>query len=373
MNRFYTILLSLFLALTLQAQEVQKDNTTEASLPTDVYAYYVVVTPGEKMSAILGHAAVRMSCPSQGLDYCFTIKTPEIKDEAIDMLFGRLRIGVVPEETEMFRQDYIKDGRGITEYRLNLTLDETRQLWQMLDEQVARGLYMNLDYVNNSCTQVSFENIYELLRVRSGMNIDQVIREAIPVKTRREAVLNYFDQSTWWGFLLHSCYSFYPDEEVSPRRLVVMPQDAAKVLMKAGVVAEETTVSSQQTTDNGQRTTGGWFTPLVASILFLLLCLLPIKQVDYVAVPLWGVLLLLFVALSIFAGSAGIGFNWLILALFPLTAPIGIIYMLFHMGDIYSLSQLLVVLAFFARALYIFHRNKEKLTININLKKQKDL
>ena len=373
MNRFYTILLSLFLALTLQAQEVQKDSTTEASLPTDVYAYYVVVTPGEKMSAILGHAAVRMSCPSQGLDYCFTIKTPEIKDEAIDMLFGRLRIGVVPEETEMFRQDYIKDGRGITEYRLNLTLDETRQLWQMLDEQVARGLYMNLDYVNNSCTQVSFENIYELLRVRSGMNIDQVIREAIPVKTRREAVLNYFDQSTWWGFLLHSCYSFYPDEEVSPRRLVVMPQDAAKVLKKAGVVAEETTVNRQQTTDNCQRTTGGWFTPLVASILFLLLCLLPFKQVDYVAVPLWGVLLLLFVALSIFAGSAGIGFNWLILALFPLTAPIGIIYMLFHTGDIYSLSQLLVVQAFFARALYIFHRNKEKLTININLKKQKDL
>ena len=366
MIRFYTILLSLFLTLTLQAQEEQKDSI-QASLPTDVYAYYVVVTPGEMMSSILGHAAVRMSCPSQGLDYCFTIKTPEIKDEAIDMLFSRLRIGVVPEETEMFRQDYIKDGRGITEYRLNFTLDETRQLWKMLDEQVARGLYMNLDYVNNSCTQVAFENIYELLRVRSDLNIDQVISESIPVKTRREAVLNYFDQSTWWGFLLHSCYSYYPDEEVSPRRLVVMPQDAAKVLSQAGMVSEETTVSPQQTIAQHV----GWFTPLVASILFLLLCLLPFKQVDYLAVPLWVVLLLLFVTLSIFAGSAGIGFNWLILAIFPLTAPVGIIYMLCHMGDIYSLSQLLVVLAFFVRTLYIFYRNKEMLTNYINSKKQK--
>ncbi|MBO7580592.1 MAG: DUF4105 domain-containing protein [Bacteroidaceae bacterium] len=369
MTRLLTILLSLFLTLTAQAQEGQKDSI-EASLPTDVYAYYVVVTPGEKMSAILGHAAVRVSCPSAGLDYCFTIKTPEIKDEAIDMLFGRLRIGVVPEETAMFRHDYIKDGRGITEYRLNLTLDETRQLWKMLDDQVARGLYMNLDYVNNSCTQVAFENIYELLRVRSGMNIDHIISQSIPVKTRREAVLNYFDQSTWWGFLLHSCYSYHPDEEVSPRRLVVMPQDAATVLYQAGMVSEETEIAKQESPSSSKN---GWFTPLVASILFLVLCLLPFKQIDYLAVPLWVVLMLLFVALSIFASSAGIGFNWLILALFPFTAPVGIVYMLCHMGDIYSLSQLLVVLAFFTRSIYMIYRNKEKLTINIHSKKQKDL
>ena len=369
MIRFYAIFLSLFLTLTLQAQDEQKDST-EVSLPTDVYAYYVVITPGEKMSAILGHAAVRMSCPSQGLDYCFTIKTPEVKDEAIDMLFGRLRIGVVPEETMLFRQDYMKEGRGITEYQLNLTLDETRQLWKMLDEQVSRGLYMNLDYVNNSCTQVSFENIYELLRVRSNMDIDKKILETIPVKTRREAVLNYFDQSTWWGFLLHSCYSYYPDEKVSPRRLVVMPQDAAMLLCKIGVVSEEVEIAPQKDSSSSDK---GWFTPLVASVLFFLLCLLPFRQVDYLAVPLWVLLQLLFVTLSIFASSAGIGFNGLIIALFPLTAPIGIIYMLFHMGDIYSLSQLLVVLAFFVRFVYILHRKKEMLTININSKKQKDL
>lgn len=358
MTRFYTILLSLFLALTLQAQDEQKDSI-EASLPTDVYAYFVVVTPGEKMTSVLGHAAVRMSCPSAGLDYCFTIKTPEIKDEALAMLFGHMRIGVVPEETEAFRQDYIQEGRGITEYRLNLTLEETRQLWKLLDDQVARGLYLDLDYVNNSCTQVAFENIYELLRVRSGLDIDHVISEAIPVRTRREAVLNYLDQSTWWGFMLHTCYSYYPDEEVSPRRLVVMPQDAGKVLYQAGVVTEETEIAKQQ---NPSSSNGGWFTPLVASILFLVLCLLPFKQVDYLAVPLWVVVMLLFVALSLFASSAGIGFNWLIVALFPLTAPIGIIYMLCHMGDIYSLSQLLFVLAFFARTIYIIYRKKRLFT-----------
>ena len=134
-------------------------------------------------------------------------------------------------------------------------------------------------------------------------------------------------------------------------------------------MSEETEIAKQESPSSKN----GWFTPLVASILFLVLCLLPFKQIDYLAVPLWGVLMLLFIALSIFASSAGIGFNWLILALFPLTAPAGIVYMLCHMGDIYSLSQLLVVLAFFTRSLYLIYRNKEKLTIIINSKKQKDL
>jgi hypothetical protein len=343
----------------MAAQEETAD-TTAASLPTDVSAHYVLVTPGETASSILGHAAIRMSCPSQGLDYCFTIKTPEIREEVIDMLFGHLRIGLVPEETSHFRQTYMKEGRGIIEYRLALSLDDTRRLWQQLDGQVARGLYLDLDYVNNSCTQVAIDQLYEQLRTRSDLQIDEVIRKTIPVQTRREAVLRYFDQSTWWGFLLHSCYSYYPDEKVSPRRLVVMPQDAAAVFREAGLVTEETVVAKQE--KSAPSSGGAWLTPLLASALFFLLCLLPFRQVDWLAVPLQILSLLLFILLSVFSHASGIGFNWLILALFPLTAPVGIVYMLCHMGDIYSLAQLLFVLGFFVRALYYLyhHRNQVK-------------
>ena len=143
---------------------------------------------------------------------------------------------------------------------------------------------------------------------------------------------------------------------------MVVPTDAAKVLEKAGLVAEETTLDPQLSTFNSQLSIFNWFTPLVASVLFLILCLLPFKQIDCVVVPLQVVVLLVFIVLWTYAGSAGIGFNWLILALFPLTAPIGIIYMICHMGDIYSLSQLLFVLAFFVRALYFIHRKKRLFT-----------
>ena len=336
MTRFYTILLSLFLTLTLQAQDEQKDST-EASLPTDVYAYYVVVTPGNTVASMFGHAAIRMSCSSVGLDYCFTIKTPEIKDELFDILFGHLRMGLVPEETAMFRDDYTKQGRGITEYQLNLTLDESRRLWQALDEQVARGLYWDMDYVNNGCTQVTFDLLYDLMRVRDGLNVDDVIRTALPIQTRRDAVLNCLDPNTWWGFLLHSCYAGPLDEQVSPRRLVVVPADGAKVLEQAGLVLSKEELSRSSVTPLPEQRI--WFTPLMA----------------------------------LFSRSSGFGWNWLILALFPLTSPVGIIYMLFHMGSIFSLPQLVVAVAFLIRTLYFIQRKRDYSQHIIHSKKQKYL
>ena len=355
MTRFYTILLSLFLTLTVQAQDEQKDSI-EASLPTDVYAYYVVVTPGSTIASIFGHAAIRMSCPSAGLDYCFTIKTPEIKDGFFDIFFGHLRMGLVPEETVMFRDDYTKEGRGITEYQLDLTLDEARQLWKTLDDQVARGLYWNMDYVNNGCTQVTFDALYDLMRMRDGLNVDEKIREALPIRTRRDAVLKYLDPSTWMGFILHSCYAGPIDEEVSPRRLVVVPADGAKVLDEAGIILAKEELSRSSVTPLSEQHT--WFTPLMASVLLLLLCLIPSRKVDYVTIPLQFVLLLLLGSLAFFSQSSGFGWNWLIIALFPLTAPIGIIYMLFHMGGIFCLPQLVVVVAFLIRTIYFINRKK---------------
>ena len=159
--------------------------------------------------------------------------------------------------------------------------------------------------------------------------------------------------------------------EVSPRRLVVVPADGAKVLEQAGLVLTKEEFSRSSVSPLPEQHT--WFTPLMASVLLLLLCLVPSPKVDYVTIPLQVALLLLLVALAVFSRSSGFGWNWLILALFPLTAPLGILYMLFHMGSIFSLPQLVVAVAFLIRTLYFIQRKRDYLQHIIHSKKQKDL
>ncbi|MBR1668588.1 MAG: DUF4105 domain-containing protein [Bacteroidaceae bacterium] len=356
MFRLLTILL-LCLSITVRAQESESDSV-ESSFPTDVYAYYMLISPGETVSSALGHAAIRMACPSAGLDYCFTIKTPEFKDELFDVLFGRLRMGLVPEETSMFYDDYMKQGRDVVAYRLGLTIDEARNLWKALDNQVARGLCWEVNYVNNGCTQVCFENLFEILDARMGNRTDSLIRAVVPFQTRRQAVEKTLGHSSWLGFFLHSCYAGPLDEPVSPRQIVAMPEDGAALLQAAGLLVEKEGFVKDRKPETSSAWDATWFTPLMASVLFLLICCMPFRQIDYVVFPLQVVLWLFFLALSFFAHSAGIGFNWLTIALFPLTAPVGIIYMLCHMGDIYSLSQLLFVVGFFIRTLYLIKRKR---------------
>jgi hypothetical protein len=359
LRRIFLCLSLLFSVMAMKAQGEVTD-TTGASLPVDVYAYWVVVESGQTSTTQFGHAAIRMVCPSAGLDYCFTTKTPEITSEIYSMLSGQQRMGLVPEPTAQFRQDYVSQGRGITEYKLRLTPQEARQLWQALDKQVERGLYLTIDYVNNSCTQVAIDELCNLLRMRPQFNLDSVISATIPVQTRRQAIVRYVDPCTWKTILLASCYSQYLDEEVSPRRLLVMPQDAALVFQKAGLVDKVTEVtSSTSVTASGW----DWFTPLFAAVLFLLLCVIPFRWVDVLVIPLQVLALCLFLMLWCFAESAGIGFNWLILALFPLTAPVGIVYMLCHLEDIYSLAQLFFVIGCFIRFVYCIYHHRHKIEL----------
>ena len=207
-----------------------------------------------------------------------------------------------------------------------------------------------MDYVNNGCTQVIFEGLYDLMRQRPALKVDDVIRETLPMHTRREAVFSVLSPASWLGFFLHSCYAGPIDEEVSARRLVILPSDGAKVLENARLVAARQTLATPSVTPLSEDHAA--FTPLMASVLFLLLCLLPYRKIDYVTLPLQTVLLLLFCTLTFFSRSSGFGWNWLILALFPLTAPVGILYMLFHMGSIFSLPQLVVAVAFMIRTIY---------------------
>lgn len=135
----------------------------------------------------LGHCAIRMQCPSADLDYCFSLELEPGLGDYVKYFQGRTLAGIYAEPTREFIEMMRKDGRGIEQYELNLTLPEKRLLWKQLDEDMMRGQVHEFNLINTNCVQVSLTaieralttdsieyNVPSLLRMKSG----EILRSA---------------------------------------------------------------------------------------------------------------------------------------------------------------------------------------------------
>lgn len=360
--------------------KAQTEQTDTLSLPTDVYASYLVVTPGDGFTSMLGHAAIRMSCPSAGLDYCFTVKSPEIGNEFTAMTLRTLQAGIVPEETALFLQDYQQEGRGISEYYLRLTLDETRHLWKILDDCVALGLARHIDYIHNGCAQEMVSIIFAAVQDRH-LPFDEMADELLPYETRRQILARYKDTSSWKGFIGHTLYGGTPDETVRGTSKLIMPLDVAALLEKAELADLPTELAAP--TDVEENGTSPLLSPRLFAILFLLLCLLPVstpsvRRTLLVLHFLVGVFLVWMVFVS---RTPGTEWNWFLIPFNPIPLLVSrwagrrtyaaytvillafVAFMLVNLGRIFFIEQLLIVTGVLIRTIYQ--------TFNINLLKTK--
>ena len=355
----------------------QTDSIATAILPTDVYAYYVVVTPGNTFTSMLGHAAIRMQCPSAGLDYCFTVKSPEIGNEFTAMTLRTLQAGLVPEKTEQFFHDYVQEGRGISEYKLKLTLNEVRTLWQLLDEEVGLGLHRNLDYIHHGCAQEAFTILSAAIRHRN-IDFDAAANRLLPYENRRQILARYKGADDWMGFIGHSLYGGSPDEPVRGTAKLIMPMDVAQVLNAERLTEGEHVIALPKLVMSKPL-----ITPLVLAVMFLLLCLLPLQCRVCNAMLLMSHFLIsiLMVWLVFVSKTPGTEWNWLIIPFNPIpTLTIRwaghrtymfyavvlsamLVFMLLHLGHLFFTEQIFIVAGLLMRTIY--H------SFNINLFKNK--
>ncbi|MBQ9362514.1 MAG: DUF4105 domain-containing protein [Bacteroidaceae bacterium] len=348
------------------------DSTTNPVLPTDVYAYYVVVTPGNTFTSMLGHAAIRMECPSAGLDYCFTIKSPEIGNEFVAMTLRTLRAGLVPEKTAQFYHDYESEGRKVTEYKLNLTIDEVRHLWKLLDGYVAQGLYRKLDYIHHGCAQEMASMIFAAVPER-GLDVDAIANELLPYKNRRQILARYMNPCWWKGFIGHSLYGGSPDEPVTGANKLIMPLDVVAALQKAKIL--QTTTALSLTPPIEGRFRGGsveGFSPFRFAVLFLLLCLVPWSTplTHYTLWTLHFLVGLSLVWIVFVSKTPGTEWNWFLIPFCPLPFLLlhwtgrhtylfyslvllaFLLFMLVNLGKIFFIEQVLIVTGILIRTIY---------------------
>lgn len=100
--------------------------------PGFVRASIIVAAPGPAIYQAFGHAAIRLQCPTFGLDNVFSFETDN-RGGWIGQFIGEANGRFARITTGEYLATFSREGRGVTEYVLNLAPAQELTLWRNLD------------------------------------------------------------------------------------------------------------------------------------------------------------------------------------------------------------------------------------------------
>lgn len=241
-----------------------------------IQAYLMVVGPGKVFYSVYGHTAIRLVCPKKNLDYCFTFEMDMHKSHYVDIFTRKAYSGFTAAKTEMFIDQYRKEGRSMSAYRLTLKPKQKQRLWQVLDEEVKRGSTWTFDYTTANCLTMA---LYALGKA--------LMPEQVKFKRMPMAVYGVYGDwmdyvsrnSPWVGVIMHTVLSgvdgstLTPEDKLSPDMLAsVLPH--AVIQDSIGKQRPLVSGAPQTVLPATFEDTPCWFSPKVALVLVALIVLL---------------------------------------------------------------------------------------------------
>ena len=313
MRKYITYILCLFVFLPAELFAQQENDTIDRLADDFVTVSLVVCDPTDVLYSTLGHAALHLQCPTYDLDYVFTYESEGVRNKIWTFLKGDLKMGMYAFPTPLFLDIYRYSGRGVREYTLNLSPEQKQTLWRVMDGHVAEGANIPYDYFHRGCAKVIVQVMHEAL----GMNAIHYAPwpEKYTQQTQREIVRNFIDGAPWEEFLMYFLIGTDGDKKYPCEKKLIVPTDLVEVWQQATfdtgrpVLDSETRVLLEATRHNE----GTWCTPLLVSLLLLLLAFVPWKGVDYLLLGIVTIAGATMTYLLAFSGLPCTDWNWLII------------------------------------------------------------
>ena len=106
LRTFIIIILASIAPIVCMGQEVdslEQVDTAAILHPAEdfVTASICVASPGEEMYSALGHACLRLQCPSADLDYVYSYEAEDATEEVLRFFAGKLKMLVLAVPTKM--------------------------------------------------------------------------------------------------------------------------------------------------------------------------------------------------------------------------------------------------------------------------------
>lgn len=301
------------------------DESVDRSDPNFVRASILYCGPGKSLYACVGHIAIRLKCQHYDLDEVFSYEGEPMKDQWLRFFLGKLNMGMFATPFNQFLAEYAEEGRGVKEYRLNLSPQAEVRLWKLMDERVAEGAYLPYDYVRRGCAQSTIRILLQAIEP------EPVQMEALPKKfhqTRRDILHDHLAEYPWNSLFISMISGPEADFMASTIDSVIMPRDFLEYLDLMRVKGEKLITSDPvelqpQTLETGGQSLLGWGqSPMVVAMLLLILaiigCFVGKKWISAALLALYAILAVFETYISVFSSLPCAAWNVLLIAFNPL-------------------------------------------------------
>lgn len=288
------------------------NDTIDRLAPDFVTVSLVVCDPDEVLYSTLGHAALHLQCPIFNLDYIFSYESENVRDKIWTFLRGNLKMGMFGIPTDEFLSVYQMTGRGVREYTINLSPEQEQKLWEVMDNLAAKGANIPYDYFRRGCAKSVVQVIHKALG--TGAIHYSPWDDKYTKQTQRELVRNFIEGAPWEEFFMYFLIGVEGDKDYPYEQKLIVPTDLVEVWQKATFDNGEPVLDAEPRIllDATHHNEGTWCTPLLVSMLLLLLSFAPWKAVDYALLALYTTIGAVMTYLILFSNLPCTDWNWLI-------------------------------------------------------------
>lgn len=276
-----TLLLATFIP-GLRAQDIPEDSLQRLRMEEDfVTASVCIADPTDwhdDMLGVLGHAFIRLQCPTFDMDYCYSYEGQSANEDFLGLVRGSLKMGLFAAPTQEYIEPYRRWKRTVREYTLALPPEADLRLWEVMDRHLADGVELPLDLTEHGCTQTIVQFITEAL------DSTEIVYGKWPeeFKLSRSEIADKALEDLPWLRLMIKTLGMYGsfDKDCSYEEKIVIPYQLAEVWQHAKVNGKPLiSYKGDLTKGESPVVERTWFTPRKALCLLIVLVVIIVALV----------------------------------------------------------------------------------------------
>lgn len=233
-----------------------------------------------------GHAFLRLQCPVFGLDYCFSYEGERVNDNLYRYMTGQTKMGMFAIPTGDYLEDYRRWNRSVHEYLLALPPEVEQRLWEIMDNHLTQGIVLRQDLNKYGC---AITVVRYLKNALGDIPIIYAPNPEFESMTRREIGYRSLANHPWLRLFSMIMTDNKADIDLPIDEKLIIPADLAAVWQQATVQGEPFATYLGDIVEGAPLdNTKPWFTPMLATLLILLITL----GFAFTKYPYWDWLLL---------------------------------------------------------------------------------